>query len=115
MKERRKFLRFPVSLLIRVEEADKSYQGKVEDFSREGVKCIFFEEFEYLPKAILNFEIQRPDKKIFVPFKGEIVWRRRVSSGWEIGVSIKEITSSLKSEILEFGYQNWLKTLGYNG
>jgi len=106
MREKRKFLRFPVSLSIKVEE-EKGYQGEVRDFSRGGVKC-FFKEFDYPPQTVVNFKIQRPDRDIFVPFKGEVVWKRKLSSGWEVGINIKEFSPLFKSEILEFGYTRWL-------
>ena len=106
MKEKRKFLRFPVSLAIKVEE-EKSYQGEVKNFSRSGVKC-FFKEFDYSPQTVVNFKIQRPKRDVFVSFEGEVVWKRKISSGWEVGINIKEFPPLFKSEILEFGYEKWL-------
>ncbi len=111
MEEKRKFLRFPISLDIEVDEEGKVYSGKAKDVSRSGMRC-FFEEFDYSPQTMVNFKIQRPYKDIFVPFKGEVIWKRKAHLGWEIGIRIKEIPLSLKSEILELGYRIWLEDKG---
>jgi len=108
MEERRKFLRFPSSLIIRIEKENEIFQGRMKDFSRFGIRCIF-DNFNFSEKERLNFKIQRPNKDIFIPFRGEVVWKKETEEGWEVGINIKDFPPLLKSEILEFCYQNWIR------
>ncbi|RKY39422.1 MAG: hypothetical protein DRP76_03445 [Candidatus Omnitrophota bacterium] len=92
-----------------MEKENEIFQGRIKDFSRWGIRCIF-DNFDFSEKEIVNFKIQRPNRDIFIPFRGEIVWKKETEEGWEVGINIKNLLSSVKSEILEFCYQNWVRS-----
>jgi len=107
--ERRKFMRFPVSLKVEAIKKNKeSLFGLIRDFSREGLRVIF-DNFDFKSNSYVDFKIQRPDTEVFVPASVEVIWKRPVEGRWETGLRFKEFPPRVKAEILEFGYKKWLK------
>lgn len=107
--ERRKFMRFLITLKVQAKREDKENSfGLVKDFSREGMRAVF-DDFDFNLNSCVNLEIQRLSEDVFVPASGEVVWKRPVEGKWEVGLRLKEFPSLAKSEILENGYHKWLK------
>lgn len=106
-RDRRRYLRFPVSLMVQTRDKEKTY-GLTKDFSRGGLKAIF-DEFNFDIKSFVDLEIQRPNKDIYIPTKVEVVWKRFIEGKWQVGLSLKEFPAWVKAEILEYGYNNWLR------
>ena len=104
----RKYIRYHLPLKVEAKsEDDQSAKGIVKDFSRNGLR-ILFDSFDFLPPSILNLKIQRPGKEIFVPAIGEVTWKTFTSSGWEVGVRLRDFSPQVKAEILEHAYRAWL-------
>lgn len=103
--ERRKFLRFPVRLMVKLEETAKP--GITKDFSREGLRATF-ENFKFEKGSLVELRIQRPDKEVFIPVGAEVMWKRSSEGRWEAGFRLRDFPGQVKAEILECGYHNWL-------
>ena len=106
--ERRKFLRFPVSLKVEAANGNRTANpGLTKDFSREGLRAVF-DDFDFNIESLLELKIQRPNKEIFVPAGVEVRWRRPFEGKWEAGFRLRDFPSQIKAEILEYGYHKWL-------
>jgi len=109
MQDRRKELRFPISLKVGAREKNRSsIFGSTTDFSRSGLRVVF-DEFESEPNSFIDLKIQRPDKDIFVPASAEVIWKRPILGKWEVGFRIKDFVPEAKAEILEYSYNRWLR------
>ena len=109
--ERRKELRFPVSLKIGATATNKrSILGLIKDFSRDGLKAVF-DVFESGTESFINIKIQKPNQDVFVPACAEVRWKRPLEGRWEVGFRFKDFVPQVKAEILDYCYHNWLKGL----
>lgn len=104
--DRRRYIRFGVPLKVEVE--GKSLSGTINNFSREGFKATF-DEFPFDTNSQVNFQVQRPNKDIFVYGSGEVVWKSNLAQSWEVGIRLKNFAPEFKVEILDHAYEMWVK------
>jgi len=107
--ERRKFMRFPVELKIETGKEDsRNNPGLTKNFSHDGLRGVF-EEFDFVLNSPLRLKIQIPNSDIFIPASAEPAWKRLLDGKWNVGFRLKEFPPARKAEILEYGYNNWIK------
>lgn len=79
----------------------------VRDFSQEGLKLMV--KFSLKPGVVLKSRIYVPEKKISIPFSGEIMWHKFVDRKLEAGLKIKEMDDEIKAEILDWVFPKWME------
>lgn len=105
----RKFLRFNVALQVEARGENKeSALGIVRDFSRQGAR-VAFDRFEFEPQSSVELKIQRPEKDVFVPAIGKVMWKKFIAGRWEVGIKLVDFSPEVKIEILERAYDAWVK------
>ena len=107
--DRRRFMRFNTSLKVEIKNANnESLLGKIQDFSRQGLKVIF-DNFNFKKNSYVDLRIQQPGNETFIPASAMVVWERSNQGKCEAGLEIKQMSPEEKSEVLEYGYKNWLE------
>ena len=107
--ERRREMRFPVSLKVAAREKNKqSILGLTKDFSRHGLRAVF-DNFESEPDSSVELKIQKPNEDVFIPAIAEVRWKRPIEGKWEVGLRFKDFISQVKVEILDYAYYVWLR------
>ena len=110
-EEQRKYIRFGCLLpaqVVKVEEnKDIISEAKIDDFSREGIRLKM--NFNLKLGSTVQLNIQHPTTDESIPVQAEIVWNRTSEDSIELGLKIKEMDISVKSEILECIYEEWLE------
>ena len=110
-EEQRKYIRFGCLLpaqVVKVEEnKDFISEAKIDDFSREGIRLKM--NFNLKLGSTVQLNIQHPTTDESIPVQAEIVWNRTSEDSIELGLKIKEMDISVKSEILECIYEEWLE------
>ena len=111
MKERRKFMRFGVSLDLNYKVPHRAIEGLAQsrDISREGIGCYIGER---LPVGVMvRLEINIPSEIIPIFARGEVVWFKESDADKEAnfnsGIKIIKMDSSDKARLLEYGYNQW--------
>lgn len=106
----RKFLRFDIPLQVEARNQNReSFFGKIINFSRQGVSVVF-DSFNFEPNTPIELKIQRPGRDIFVPALGQVMWKRDTGGAWQAGIKLLDMPAEVKIEILEYGYDAWLKS-----
>ena len=109
-EEQRKYIRFGCLLpaqVVKVEEnADIISEAKIDDFSREGIRLKM--NINLKLGSTLQLNVQHPKTDEAIPVQAEIVWNRISEDSIELGLKIKEMDMSVKSEILDCIYEEWL-------
>ena len=108
--ERRRYIRFPVSL--KVEAYEENYiksTGVVQDFSRDGLSAVF-DDCDFEVNSYITIGIQRPSKESIFHAIVKVMWKREVDDKCKIGAKLNNFSSHIKSEILEHGYNYWIET-----
>ena len=109
MIERRKSLRFLITLKVQTKKENKeNCFGLIKDFSRGGIRAVF-DDFDFNINSFVDLEIQRLSKDVFIPAIGEVVWKRPSEGRCEVGLRFKEFSPEAKSEILAHGYKKLLE------
>ena len=112
MEEKRKFIRFSVSL-----DAKSKALGwfrprsryLVKDVSREGLKMNAKKSLK--EGDILELELSIPEKNPPVTAIGQMVWNHKLGeAGYDIGLKFKTIKLEDKFEILDYAYNKWIKS-----
>ena len=107
--DRRKELRFPVSLKVAAKEVNRdSIFGQIKDFSRSGLRAVF-DDFESESEDYVDLKIEIPNADIFVPASVEVRWKKPVEDKWEVGFRFNDFVPQLKAEILDYSYKRWLE------
>ena len=110
-EEQRKYIRFGCLLpaqVVKVEEnKDIISEAKIDDFSRVGIRLKM--NFNLKLGSTVQLNIQHPTTDESIPVQAEIVWNRTSEDSIELGLKIKEMDMSVKSEILECIYEEWLE------
>ncbi len=111
MEDKRKFVRFGISLDIKYKVPHRSIEGLAQgrDLSREGIGCYLGER---LPVGVMvRLEINIPVEIIPIFTRGEVVWCKESDAGkganFNSGMKIIKMDSSDKSRLLEYGYNQW--------
>ncbi|MBI5741177.1 MAG: PilZ domain-containing protein [Nitrospirae bacterium] len=107
--DRRRYIRFDVPLEIIFKPADDAapyIAGLTRNFSRDG--CCIESENRDMTLQSLELKVKHPISDIYITTRGNIVWQRQVEGKWLAGISIVEMDTEAKSEILDFAYDLWL-------
>jgi len=109
--DKRKYIRFEIPLRVEIAIPDKetaSEKGRITDISRNGMR-LEVEEDAFFQGQSIDLRISLPGQGPFIPAKGEIIWKKARSEGWEMGLKIISIDKTTKSDILEYAYRMWLE------
>jgi len=107
--DRRRYIRFDVPLEVIFRHADDAapyLSGLTRNFSRDG--CCIESESGDMALQRLELRVKHPITNIFITTRGNIVWQRHIDGKWLAGVSIVDMDTEAKSEILDFAYGLWL-------
>ena len=112
MEDKRKFLRFNVSLDALSKTPGWFGSRKaclVKDVSREGLKLASKEAMKY--GEIMKLEVSVPTERTSVRAVGQVMWnQKRSDSSYDIGLKFKDVRSEGKYAILSYAYDNWVKS-----
>jgi hypothetical protein len=114
VKDRRKFLRFPVRLSARYSEENKEdwiRQCVVVDISREGMGLVVYLRDKLPVGGLLQFIADLPTKEKSVYFSGVLNWVKALRNdpdyNFKGGIKLKTIDSEDKWELLDYAYEAW--------
>jgi hypothetical protein len=122
VKDRRKFLRFPVRLVAQYSEQneeDWTRQCSVIDISREGMGVIVYLK-EILPLGcLLNLKVDVPTKEKSVSFTGTLSWIKALEGNPDFnfkgGIKLITIDSEDKWILLDYAYESWKESQESDG
>jgi len=100
--------RFPVNLTIH-KINDSLLRGEVKDFSRQGMRAII-NTLKLDEAGDIQVDILRPDYNSHILADAIIMWKKPLTEKMEIGLKFKNFPPQAKADILEYGYQKWLRT-----
>lgn len=112
MEDKRKFMRFNVSLDAGSKPASwfrpmKRYS--IKDVSREGLKLSAKEAMK--EGDMLELELSVPTKKAPITAVSQVVWNHKISdSGYDIGLKFKTIKPEERFELLDYAYDKWVES-----
>jgi hypothetical protein len=119
MDERRKYIRFPVTLQARYEERSGGGGWKecsVIDISREGMGISIYSREEIGTGTGLRMEITVPVKQEPVVMEGVLMWLRELHDDPHFnyigGVRISSITAEDKWALMDYAYEGWQQKEG---
>lgn len=109
-KERRKFLRITVELIVRYKvltPAEQQLKGKTKNISGGGI-CLVAHE-QYTPGTVMAMEIKFPHSINPVVVKGRVVWSKESGLGpspagrprFDNGIEFEEISDSDRWQIIK--------------
>ncbi len=111
MNEKRKFVRFGISLEMKYKIPHREIEGLTHgrDISREGIGFYLGEK---LPVGVMvRLEINVPGEIVPIFARGEVVWCRESDAGkgadFNSGMKLIKMDSFDKSRLLEYGYNQW--------
>ncbi len=111
MEDKRKFLRFNVSLDARSKASGWFGPKKscsVKDVSREGLKLASKEAMKY--GEILKLEVSVPTERAPIKAVGQVMWNQKTgNSTYDVGLKFRDLRSEGKYAILSYAYDNWVK------
>ena len=114
MKDRRKFLRFPVRLsaCYSVENKENwSQQCSVVDISREGMGLVVHLRDRLPTGCLLHFKVDLPEKEQTVSFDGVLGWIKALKKdpdyNFKGGIRLTDIDSEDKWALLDHAYESW--------
>ncbi|MEW6602662.1 MAG: PilZ domain-containing protein [Nitrospirota bacterium] len=109
--ERRKFMRFDVSLEVAFKvskSAGEYFSGMTKNFSRSGL-CFESPAAGLAMKAPLEFELKLPYNNAFIPVAGNVAWKAQHQDKYLIGIEFTDINREAKSQILDYAYEQWVE------
>lgn len=109
--ERRKFIRFDVPLDMEfkpLKDRSEYLPGITINFSREGF-CFETESRDLRMNEVLELKVKLPNKDMFTPVVGEIVWKKQLKDKYLAGIQLEDMDKEAKSEILDHAYNIWLE------
>jgi len=111
--EKRKYLRFECMLpadVTRVEEqSGLREKARIDDFSREGLRLVLNEGFDFAPGSVLELQCSLPGKQATALASAEVIWSRNEGGKCVLGLRIKDMAAEACSEILGSCYEQWQK------
>lgn len=114
MKDRRKFLRFPVRLSACYSEGNKenwTRQCSIVDISREGMGLIVYLKDKLPIGCLLHFMVDVSTKERSVCFAGVLSWIKALKKdpdyNFKGGIKLKTIDSEDKWMLLDYAYETW--------
>ncbi len=114
MKDRRKFLRFPVRIGARYSEENKEdwkQQCSIVNISREGMGVTVYLKTKLSLGCMLKFMMDVPNKEKSVFFTGTLNWIKALKGdsdyNYEGGIKLITIDSEDKWALLDYAYESW--------
>ena len=111
LNERRKFMRFDVSLDVAFKapkESEKHVTGVTRNFSRSGL-CFESRTFGTALNSIMELEVKLPDQDTFISVLGNVAWKERLADKYLVGIDLIEIDKDAKGQILDYAYELWVE------
>jgi hypothetical protein len=114
VKDRRKFIRFPVRVVAFYSEEnkeDQSQQCSIVNISREGMGVTVYLKAELSMGCILKFMVDVPEREKSVSFTGTLNWikalKRDPDYNYKGGIKLITIDSEDKWALLDYAYEAW--------
>ena len=114
MKDRRKFIRFPVRLSARYSEENKEdwkQQCSIVNISREGMGVTVYLKTKLSLGCILKFMVDVPEREKSVSFTGTLNWIKVLKEdpnyNYKGGIKLITINSEDKWALLDYAYEAW--------
>ena len=114
MKNRRKFLRFPVkigALYSEENNEDLKQQCSIVDISREGMGVTVYLKVKLSLGCMLKFMVDVPGKEKSVSFTGTLNWIKALKGdadyNYKGGIKLITIDSEDKWALLDYAYEAW--------
>ena len=114
MKDRRKFIRFPVKIGAFYSEENKEHtrqQCSIVNISREGMGVTVYLNAELSLDCMLNFMVDLPGKEKSVSFTGTLNWIKALKKdpdyNYKGGIKLITIDSEDKWALLDYAYEAW--------
>ena len=114
MKDRRKFLRFPVKIGAFYSEEnneDLKQQCSIVDISREGMGVTVYLKVKLSLGCMLKFMVDVPEKEKSVSFTGTLNWIKSLKGdanyNYKGGIKLITIDSEDKWALLDYAYEAW--------
>lgn len=112
MEERRKFIRFNLSLDAKSKAAGwfrPRARYLVKDVSKEGLKL--GSKGPLKEGDMLELELSVPGKGTPVSAMGQVAWNHKHgNNGYDIGLKLKTIRPEDKFDILDYAYNKWIRS-----
>ena len=116
MKDRRKFMRFPVRLAAQYSEKNKEdwkQQCSIVNISREGMGVTVYLKTKLSLGCILKFMVDVPDREQSISFTGVLNWIKTLKEdsdyNYKGGIKLITIDSGDKWTLLDYAYESWKK------
>jgi hypothetical protein len=114
VKDRRKFIRFPVRVRAHYSE-ENNEEGKTQcsivNISREGMGVTVYLEAKLSLDAMLKFVVDVPGREKSVSFTGTLNWikalKRDPDYNYKGGINLTAIDSEDKWTLLDYAYETW--------
>jgi hypothetical protein len=117
MEDKRKFLRFDVSLDARSKTPGwfrPRSRYAVKDVSREGLKLSSKEALKN--GDVLELELSMPTKRSPITALSQVMWSHKKSdSDYDIGLKFKTIKPEEKFELLDYAFDKWVESKKQQG
>ena len=114
MKDRRKFIRFPVRLSARYSEEnneDWKQQCSIVNISREGMGVTVYLKTKLSLGCMLKFMADVPEREKSVSFTGTLNWIKALKEdpdyNYKGGIKLITIDSEDKWVLLDYAYEAW--------
>ncbi len=114
MKDRRKFIRFPVKLSARYSKENKGdwkQQCSIVNISREGMGVTVYLKTKLSLGCMLKFMVDVPEREKSVSFTGTLNWIKALKEdpdyNYKGGIKLITIDSEDKWVLLDYAYEAW--------
>lgn len=114
MKDRRKFIRFPVKMGAQYSEEDKEdwkQQCSIVNISREGMGLTVYLKTKLPLGCTLKFMVEVPEREKTVFFTGNLSWIKALKEdpvyNFKGGIKLIAIDSEDKWALLDYAYEAW--------
>jgi len=114
VKDRRKFIRFPVRMCAHYSDEnneDREEQCSIVDISREGMGVTVYLKVKLSLGCMLKFMVDVPEKEKSVSFTGTLNWIKSLKGdadyNYKGGIKLTAIDSEDKWTLLDYAYETW--------
>jgi hypothetical protein len=114
VKDRRKFIRFPVRIRAQYSEEnneERETQCSIVNISREGMGVTVYLKAKLSLGAMLKFMVDFPGRETSVSFTGTLNWikalKRDPDYNYKGGIKLTAIDSEDKWTLLDYAYETW--------
>ena len=114
MKDRRKFIRFPVRMCAHYSDEnneDREEQCSIVDISREGMGVTVYLKVKLSLGCMLKFMVDVPEREKSVSFSGTLNWIKALKGdpdyNYKGGIKLITIDPEDKWALLDYAYETW--------